>query len=304
MEAMTKFMTQLLSIRVITGIALLAIAVLVSACSPSAERLNNHGNEAFAKQAYLVALGDYQSAQIEQPELAEPYYNAANALYRAGEYQKALEQMQQALQYAGDESLAQKGFYNQGNTFYNTQELDPAIESYINALLLDPTDQDAKYNLELALQQQQEQQENQKQAEQAASENGEDQQEQNQADQPQQESDSQDEQQGQTEQQQSAAEQPDQNETSEPEQSPESQDPQDQDQPEQNQAQNNASDQTGNNGDQDEGQGQSGELQPGERMTAEQARQLLEALAQNMETLQERLGQILHVRVPPPEQDW
>jgi Ca-activated chloride channel family protein len=296
---MIKFRTQPLLIKVITGAALLAIAVLVSACSPSAEQLNNQGNEAFAKQAYLVALQDYQSAQIEEPELAEPYYNAANALYRAGEYQKALEQMQQALQYAEDESLAEKGFYNQGNTFYNTQELDPAIKSYINALLLDPTDQDAKYNLELALQQQQEQQEQQEQSEQSASENNQDQ-----ADQPQENSDSQDEQHSQADQQESAADQPDQNENSQSEQSPESQDPQDQGQPEQNQAQNNASGQTGSNENQDEGQEQASKPQPGERMTAEQARQLLEALAQNMETLQERLGQILQVRVPPPVQDW
>jgi hypothetical protein len=43
---------------------------------------------------------------------------------------------------------------------------------------------------------------------------------------------------------------------------------------------------------------------PGQRMTEEQARQLLAALANNMETLQEHLGQYLFARQAPPIQDW
>jgi hypothetical protein len=39
-------------------------------------------------------------------------------------------------------------------------------------------------------------------------------------------------------------------------------------------------------------------------MTEEQARQLLAALADNMETLQEHLGQYLFARQAPPVQDW
>ena len=43
---------------------------------------------------------------------------------------------------------------------------------------------------------------------------------------------------------------------------------------------------------------------PGQRMTEEQARQLLAAIANNMETLQEHLGQYLFARQAPPLQDW
>ncbi len=39
-------------------------------------------------------------------------------------------------------------------------------------------------------------------------------------------------------------------------------------------------------------------------MTEEQARQLLAALANNMETLQEHLGQYLFTGQAPPVQDW
>lgn len=40
----------------------------------------------------------YNEAQVKSPELAEPYYNAANALYRQGNYEEALKQLQKALQ--------------------------------------------------------------------------------------------------------------------------------------------------------------------------------------------------------------
>ena len=274
-------------------------AFLMAACSPSAEELINQGNEAFAKEEYLVALHEYQSAQVESPELAEPYYNAANALYREGAYIEALEQMQLALQNVDNETLAENSIYNLGNTFYNTQELDQAIESYINALLLDPDDQDAKYNLELALQQQQEQeqQEQEKQdQEQDQSESSEHQ------DEEQQSEENQSQNSGNQDQEQQEQDQENGSEQGSEAQSPENEDSQKEEQ--QNQGQNNDSGQPNESQDQSDQQGQPGELPAGQRMTEEQARQLLEALAQDMDTLQERLGQILRVQIPPPVQDW
>ncbi len=82
-------------------IALTVLLLFATACSPSkAEKINQEGNAAFAEQAYQEAMAMYQAAQIEDPELAEPYYNAANALYREGEYEAALQQLQMALTFA------------------------------------------------------------------------------------------------------------------------------------------------------------------------------------------------------------
>ena len=64
-----------------------------------------------------------------------------------------------------------------------------------------------------------------------------------------------------------------------------------------------------------QGQGQSGkqqdgqpwpgsQLAPGQRMTQDQAKQLLAAIAGKSDTLQGRLGQFLKVRSRPPVQDW
>jgi len=269
----------------------------MAACSAPAEKLNQEGNQAFTEQAYLEALDLYQSAQVESPELAEPYFNAANTFYRQGDYPAALEQMQMALQYVDEASLAESSLFNLGNTLYNSQDLNQAVESYTQALLLDPGDQDAKYNLELALQQQEQEQQ---------------QQEQNQE----QQEDSQNEEQSESEEQSGEGEESENGQESEQgnqSQNSENQDQESQnedgDQSQENDPQNEEQQDEGNGQSQQDEQPQDGEQPsqippPGQRMTEEQARQLLAALADNMETLQEHLGQYLFARQAPPVQDW
>lgn len=286
-------------------LVILTLSLVVAACSPSAEKLNKEGNSAYAKQAYEEALSAYQFAQIESPELAEPYYNAANSLYRQGMYAEALEQLSQALSYAKEETLAENSFYNLGNSSFSTQEWENAIEAYKEALLLNPDDLDAKYNLELALQQQEQQEEqeqdqeqNQDQEQSQDTEDGENENEdqdqsQSEGDQGEQEQDSQSSDQGEN--------QDDQSENDENQE-----DGSDQDNAGENQDQNGEQGQPQDNDAQNQEQpSQSGQVPaPGQRMTEEQAKQLLAALAQDMQTLQERLGQILFVRELPPIQDW
>ncbi len=266
--------------------ALLAMGVLVTACSPSAEKLNKEGNEAFAEEIYLDALAAYEAALIESPELAEPYYNAANTLYREGAFSEATMLMQEALKYADADSLQQSGFYNTGNSSFNLQEWEAAIAAYTEALLRNPDDQDAKYNLELALQQLQQQQQEQQQEE------NEEQQEEQSQDEESQEDEQQD-------QSQSGQDQQDQDQEDQ-EQQPDDQSSEGDENQEQNSDDGQSQDEEGS----DEQESPSQMPQPGQRMTAEQAQQLLAAIAQDTETLQERLGQIFIAPPIPPVQDW
>ncbi len=268
--------------------AFLIIGLLVTACGPAAEKLNKEGNDAFAEEAYIDALAAYEAAQVENPELAEPYYNAANTLYREGAYTEAMMLMQEALKYTDADSLQHSGLYNQGNSAFNLEEWESAIASYTEALLRNPDDQEAKYNLELALQQMQQQQQEQEQ------EQEQEQQEENQDEQEDQSEngDGQEDQQDQ-EQQEGEEQQDDQSSDSESEGDQE-----------QEQEQNNEDGQPQDGEESDEQQSQSQVPQPGQRMTAEQARQLLAAIAQDAETLQERLGQIFIAPPIPPAQDW
>ncbi|MFC2054086.1 hypothetical protein ACFLV7_07280 [Chloroflexota bacterium] len=303
-------MYRLIRTKPVFTMVILTLSLLVAACSPSAEKLNKDGNSAYAKQAYEEALSAYQFAQIESPELAEPYYNAANSLYKQGMYAEALEQISQALSFAKEETLVENSFYNLGNSSFSTQEWENSIAAYTEALLLNPDDLDAKYNLELALQQlqQQEQQEeqeqdqeqNQDQEQSQDSEDGENEnkdqdqdQSQSEGDQGEQEQDSQSSDQGENQDDQS------ENDENQEDSSDQNSDEHNQDQSgEQGQPQD-------NDAENQEQPSQSGQVPPpGQRMTEEQAKQLLAALAQDMQTLQERLGQILFAQELPPIQDW
>ncbi len=281
-------------------ISLLTVGMLLAACSPTAEKLNQQGNQAYLKEVYQEAYQAYRSAQIESPELAEPYYNAANSLYRQGKYAAALAQLEQALSFAGDRALAENSLFNSGNNYFNSQEWQAAIEAYKQALLLNPDDQDAKYNLELALQQLQSQGQQQEQQQQEKQE------QQN----PDQSENSQQDQKDQQAQTDSGENQQDQQN---PDQAESGDNQGEADQSHDSQGSEGSQEQPQNpeDGQPQPGQeGQNGEYQPGkippagQRMTEDQARQLLAAIANDMDTLQERLGEILFVRELPPLQDW
>jgi Ca-activated chloride channel family protein len=282
----------MLQVNRIIWVALFAAVLLLAACSPSAEKLNGEGNQAFVEQAYQDALAAYQGAQIENPELAEPYYNAANALYRQGNYEGALEQLQHALNFVEDDQLFKDSLYNVGNNFFNAQDLQSAVDAYKQALLIDPGDQDAKYNLELALQQQ-EQQEQQRQ-QQGQEQNQEDQQNQDGSD---------------SEDSSEKQDEDSRNNDSSTEQQEQSQD-QSRNQAGEIDEQDGRQDNVPQPGDDDQNQEENPDAennqptQPVERMTEEQAKQMLAAIANDMETLQEKLGKILFVRSLPPLQDW
>jgi len=285
---------RLLPLFLIVLIAVTAAGMLFTACSPAAEKLNNEGNDKFAEEAYLEALAAYQNALVDSPELAEPYYNAANALYREGAYPEALALMQQALSYADDESLAESGFYNMGNSSFGSEDWESAVAAYRDALLLNPDDQDAKYNLELALQQiEQQQQEEEEQEQEQEQEQNEEEQEQDQNG----EGEENEEEQEQSEDGQNQDGENSQEEEQDPSENGEGEEENDQQQ-EQNQ------DQEGQ-GEPEDGEPQPGQAPaPGQRMTEEQARQLLAAIAGDSDTLQERLGQIFVAPPIPPVQDW
>ncbi|MFQ5612139.1 MAG: tetratricopeptide repeat protein [Anaerolineae bacterium] len=141
---------------------LLSLVLLATACGSAtrAARYNNQGNKAFEAQQFDEALDHYTDAQRENPDLAQPYYNAGNTFHYRGDLEAAVAQTQQAIRLAEDD-LAPDAFYNLGNSFFRAQAFGEAVEAYKETLRRNPDDLDAKHNLELALQNLQQQQQQQ-----------------------------------------------------------------------------------------------------------------------------------------------
>jgi len=150
------------------GLASMTLLAGREARAADAAARNNEGNKLYLQKRYDDALKMYTDAQAAAPGAPALHYNIGNVLFRKGEYDKAIEEYLRA-QSKGGRSLSQSAVFNRGNAQMMKGEVKEAVGSYIQALRLDPTDADAKRNLELALrlmkqqQQQQKQQQDQKQ---------------------------------------------------------------------------------------------------------------------------------------------
>ena len=121
-------------------------------CGPFAVYANAGGNSAFRSGNYNSALRNYEQAQGVAPDQIELMYNTGNTLYRQREYGEARERFRDVL-VNSDEDMSRLSLFNLGNAYFNAFQFANAVEAYKEVLRIDPGDQDAKHNLELALSQ-------------------------------------------------------------------------------------------------------------------------------------------------------
>ncbi len=118
------------------------------------EGLNNYKNKKFkeAKEYYEQIL-----AARENDAAANLGLGASQ--YQLGDIPNAAKSFENALK-SENPNIQDRAYYNLGNALYNQQRMEESIAFYRKALELDPDDNDAKFNYELAkyiVQQQQEQ---------------------------------------------------------------------------------------------------------------------------------------------------
>ena len=133
---------------------LLIAAALVTlgllACGGTAAQVNDSGHQPYLDANYPAALDAYRGAQDRAPESAQPFYNAGNVLYRMEEYEEAIQEYDESIGLAKNELRAQ-GFFNRGNASFQKQKFAQAVDAYKEVLRMNPDDEDAKHNLEMAL---------------------------------------------------------------------------------------------------------------------------------------------------------
>jgi tetratricopeptide (TPR) repeat protein len=133
------------------AIAAVLLVLIAGACGEDTLRERNQAaNELYTAGSYAEALAAYQELIAERPDVDEFSYNAGNTLHRLGNYDRAVAETQRALPPL-DPALGARTYYALGNHLLALQRLEEAYVAYRNALLLDPTDQDAKFNLEFVL---------------------------------------------------------------------------------------------------------------------------------------------------------
>jgi Ca-activated chloride channel family protein len=127
----------------------------------SVRSLISDGNSAYREQRYADAEARYREALQEEQGLLPGHFNLGNALERQGRYDEALRQFEMADASALETATKAHARYNKGNTLFDAGQYREAADAFIESLKIDPNDQDAKFNLSLALKKLQEQQQQQ-----------------------------------------------------------------------------------------------------------------------------------------------
>jgi Ca-activated chloride channel homolog len=113
-------------------------------------RKNAEGNALYQQKNYGGALQKYIEAQEGSKYLPEISYNIANTLYQQKKFPEAIKELERSISNQ-KQSFNQRVYFNQGNSFYRVGQYQQAVESYKKTLAIDPSDREAKHNLELAL---------------------------------------------------------------------------------------------------------------------------------------------------------
>jgi len=133
--------------RRVLGLAIGSAMLWGVACGGSGPTLED-ANARFARGDYQGALGDYRDMQVGDPSSPQLSINAGNSLYMLSDFSRALPDYAKAIDVSGPQvrAIAQ---YDRGNALYRLGRLEDARDAYKESLRLQPTDRDAKFNLEL-----------------------------------------------------------------------------------------------------------------------------------------------------------
>lgn len=142
--------------------SLVLMLISMTAVAQSEYRFIRRGNKAFEKGDFSKAEVDYRKALERNNRSDIGQFNLGGAVYNLNNFDEAAVIFDQlARQKINDETKA-KTFHNLGNALVQMGKYAEAIEAYKNALRLNPSDMDTRYNLLYAMQMLQKQQNEQK----------------------------------------------------------------------------------------------------------------------------------------------
>ncbi len=132
-------------------VPIVTLWLFIPFCAHSADALYDYikkGNELFTQKEYQEALKKYSDAALEAQEHNVVQYNKGITFYELQKYEEAKKELEKSQSLTSDRETKGKIDYNLGNLAYRNNQLEDAVQHYIQALKQNPEDQDAKFNLE------------------------------------------------------------------------------------------------------------------------------------------------------------
>jgi Ca-activated chloride channel homolog len=159
-----------------TLLLIVLTSISVVAFSQNERKFVRNGNKLFLEavndttqsntEKFNTAEKEYRKALEKKPDDPNWNFNLADALYKQKRFDEAAEKFKDLTGKMETPEEKARVLHNQGNSQLMQQKIDESIESYKEALRLNPNDLDTKYNLAYAQnlkKQQQNQDQNQNQ---------------------------------------------------------------------------------------------------------------------------------------------
>ena len=145
---------------------LLVAGATLRVCGQQADALIRSGNRYYKQKQIDQSQKQYEAALQASPDDPKAHYNLGNVQYRKNNFDEAAKSYGASAEHGPDSAFKEKSLYNQGVALIKGQKLQESINAWENALKINPSDQEARENLEKALlelkRQQQQQQKDQK----------------------------------------------------------------------------------------------------------------------------------------------
>lgn len=106
--------------------------------------------ELYQNGKYEESSKRYESALSQNPKSLEGKFNLGDSYFREERYEEAAGLFKESVDLAKDDLQKSKAYHNLGNAQIQAGQIQESIESYKEALRLNPKDEDARYNLAYA----------------------------------------------------------------------------------------------------------------------------------------------------------
>lgn len=132
-------------------ILILLIAGYLHGQSSSVVNSIQSGNDSYRNGEYEKALDAYNRALQAEPDNSIARFNRASTLYRMNQQTEAVQLFTALAREIKDKALRTKSFYNKGVILSGQKNLEESIEAYKQVLRINPDDNEARENLQKAL---------------------------------------------------------------------------------------------------------------------------------------------------------
>lgn len=149
------------NLRPAAGMGILLLCCSLPSSAQKEDALIRSGNRYYKQKQVDQSLKQYEEAVKKAPGNPTANYNLGNARFRKNNYNDAANSYNASVEHTTDKAMQEKGLYNKGVALVKQQKLQESIDAWKNALKLDAGDEDARENLQKALQQMKQQQQSQ-----------------------------------------------------------------------------------------------------------------------------------------------